>query len=484
MSENRDLRIGFIRSGVNPEHVLAYKGLLNNYDIQTFAVCETCNEYREYDESIKVYCFEIWLQKRWNKISAGDLLQYQKRYAWYNLWEVYYTDRYMRFKYNYSDACRLIVGALSFWEYVYKDSKAGYIVSDCIIGAHNFYGMIVGERFNVNYISIQSGRYKKYYSYFSLKEGYESVEFDQLNNSNAPVTADEIRFVKDYIEEYTGKNQHPEYIHTSINATRKIRKTAGFYLKRIKNISYLWDKKFDNKYNTKLYKGKWTTLDPAKEAVRGKCIKKFLKNPNPDEKYVLYPLHFQPEASTCVYARKYENQLYFIEQLAKSVPAGLMIYVKEHMVRQGHRPLSFYRALEKYPNVKLINPEYSGHELIKKSEYLICLTSTMGFEALMYGKPVFVCGDCFFEGFSGVTRIHDIFDEKNKLNHPPVQDRALYMKQMAYYFRTLHLCTTQEQPMNDEDAEGLADVRKQTVDELVLFIDKNQKGSVQCNSKN
>ncbi len=465
-------KIGFLRSGVHPDHVLAYQKMLAKKGIGVFAVCEAVYEKKEYHDTIQVYCFEDWLRAKWGKIDISDLEQYQKKYAEYNLWEIYYTDRYMRYKYHYEDACKMMIGAFSFWEYTLRKSGADFIVSDCIIGAHNFIGMIVGQKRRVPYISIQGGRYKKYYSFFSLKEGYVDREYDAFAKKQEKLSDGEIQFVRKFIYDYINNNRHPEYIYADVNANKEWGKTIGYYLKRIKNVSYLWDRKFANKFDTKQYKGKWKTLEPAVETARRQMIKPYFEKPDNKEKYVLFPLHFQPEASTCVYARKYENQLYFIEQLSKSIPAGMVIYVKEHMVRQGHRPLSFYRRLKKYPNVKIIGPDISGSTLISHCEFVVCLTSTMGFEALMYGKPVFICGSCFFENFSGAQKIRDVFDEKEKFLTPPTQDRGLYIRQMAYYFRSLHLCTTQEQPMDDEDTQGLAKVREETVKALLNYIEQ------------
>ena len=113
---------------------------------------------------------------------------------------------------------------------------------------------------------------------------------------------------------------------STVMESRQLSKTLISYLKKIKNISYLWDSRFKNKYDIHLYKGCKQRLDPLIEAVRKPIIQKFFHEPDYNEDYILFPLHFQPEASTCVYARKYENQLYFIEQLTKSIPVGKILY--------------------------------------------------------------------------------------------------------------------------------------------------------------
>lgn len=462
--------IGFTRSGVHPENVLAYKKKLYEYGFDAFGICEDLNEKKQYDPSIKVFCLEEWLEKKWKSIDISELASYQEKYNDYNLWEVYYTDRYIRYKYSYEDAIRVLIGMITFWEDILVKTDVSYILSDCIIGANNFIGMIVGKKVGTTYISMATGRGKKYYSFFSTGEGYINDRLVNMIDEKMVLSEEDVEKAKDYIQEYIYNRRQPYYMNAKVDLNKRIGKTLLFYLKRIKNISYLWDKKFDNKYNIHLYKGKKQTLLPLAEAIRKPIINIYFHEPNYSDDYILFPLHFQPEASTCVYARKYENQLFFIEQMAKSIPVDKILYVKEHFVLQGHRPLSFYKQLEKYPNVKLISPNSDNNKLIKHSSFLICLTSTMGFEALMYGKPVFICGNCFYENFSGVQKIYDVFNEKEKFLAPPKQDRELYLRQMAYYLKTLKFCTMQEEPLYEETQENLIKIQNNSIDEVIKFI--------------
>lgn len=462
--------IGFIRSGVHPDFVLSFKHTLNNMQIEVFAICEDINEKKQYDESILVFCLEEWLETNWNLINIEDLEIYQERYNTYSLWEIYHTDRYIRYKYKYHDAIRVLIGMISFWEYIYTSTKASYIISDSIIGANTFFAMIVGKKFNAEFISIVDGRGKKYFSYLSTGEGYVDNKLSVLLHENKEIEKNDLEYTKQYIDEYIGNRKQPAYMSDLGNANKQLGATLLFYLKRLKNISYLWDKKFNNKYNIHLYRERISSLSTLMEAIRKPQISKYFADPDYNEKYVLVPLHFQPEASTCVFARKYENQLFFIEQLSKSIPADKILYVKEHSVRQGHRPLSFYKQLEKYPNVKLIAPDINNHILIQNSSYIVCLTSTMGYEALMYGKPVFVCGDCFFENFPGVIKIHDVFDEKEKFFNPPQQDRDEYLRFMTYYLRSLRFCTVLESTVFNETEEEISIIQKETIKWILDFI--------------
>ena len=77
--------------------------------------------------------------------------------------------------------------------------------------------------------------------------------------------------------------------------------------------------------------------------------------------FVYYPLHSEPERALSIAAPFFTNQIDVITNIAKSLPVGYKLFVKEHpsmtLKRGTGRKLSFYKDLLKLPNVKLIHPE-------------------------------------------------------------------------------------------------------------------------------
>ena len=58
------------------------------------------------------------------------------------------------------------------------------------------------------------------------------------------------------------------------------------------------------------------------------------------------------------------------------------------------------------PNTVLLDPYYPLKENLSKFDAAICLTSTVGFEALEQGVPVYVLGRVFYENYPGCIRIN------------------------------------------------------------------------------
>ncbi len=464
--------IGFLRNGVHPKHVLAYREILRKKDIDAFAVCMVSRERREYDVSLRVYCFEDYLEKYWNSLDRDCLFDYQKLYDEYNLWEIYYTDRYMRYKYDYNEASKIIVGLIDFWEEIFSSEHVLCLVNDVIIGAYNFIGMIVGKKYNVEYISLPTARQGRNMTFFSICEGWRNEVFERLMRNGYRASQDEYFAAEKYIKDYIEKKREPLYMEKA-RISDKLSSQLVRVIKKVRKIHFLWDGHYNRPYDTMTYKSQKNVIKPFMVWYRRKEMFKFFSSPDFElDKFILFPLHYQPEASTCVYARKYENQLFFIEQLSKSIPAGLKIYVKEHSTLPGSRALAFYREVQKYPNIKLISPMENIHELIRNATYLVVLTSTAGFEALMYGKPVFVCGDVFYENFSGVRRIHDVFDQKKEFLNPPIQNREEYINQMACYLKTLNICSTVEEQFQEESPENLSRLQNQTIASILKYLEE------------
>jgi hypothetical protein len=122
----------------------------------------------------------------------------------------------------------------------------------------------------------------------------------------------------------------------------------------------------------------------------------YFDRPMTGERYVLYPIHFQPEASTLVQAPYYLDQASLIEDISKSLPVGYQLYVKEHVSNRGRRPLAFYKRLRETFGVRLLGPDEDTWALIRDAAAVAVITGTVGWEGLLFGKPVVTFGDVFY----------------------------------------------------------------------------------------
>lgn len=122
----------------------------------------------------------------------------------------------------------------------------------------------------------------------------------------------------------------------------------------------------------------------------------------PDEDYVFYPLHYEPEIALLLVAPFFTDQINLIKQIARSLPVGFTLAVKEHPQMVDYRLRSYYQELKKIPNVKLISPEVVSFDLLKKAKLVTTITGTVGWEGVQLGRPVITFGHVFYNTLSGV----------------------------------------------------------------------------------
>lgn len=108
--------------------------------------------------------------------------------------------------------------------------------------------------------------------------------------------------------------------------------------------------------------------------------------------FAFYPLHKEPEVTLLVYSKPYLNQIEVIRNLARSLPVGMKLLVKEHPAALGYRGTGYYRKLLEIPNVLLVDPSVKSRDLVQASKLVAVISGSVGLEAVMMAKPVVVFG--------------------------------------------------------------------------------------------
>jgi hypothetical protein len=154
----------------------------------------------------------------------------------------------------------------------------------------------------------------------------------------------------------------------------------------------------------------WTLLaQNARELVRARASR-LLYDTMPSRPFVYFPLHVTDDYKIKKIIPHCQDQASIVEQVADALPPGYDLVLKEHPMSVGRNTLSLLRRLKRRPNVRLVSPYVSSHELIDAAEAVAVISSTVGLEALLYDKPVLTLGQPFYAGY-GVTVDVDSFRE-------------------------------------------------------------------------
>jgi hypothetical protein len=426
----------YARAGQTKLYPLIAKKL-NNYDY--CYIVQNEDEEREIrrldkDVSINIYNITSFISANWKNESYLniDLSNFEKEYKIDSLWNLFYFDRFL-VKYNYFDAVKLIKLHIAFTKLILEKEKPDYFVNEEIAIFFPFLFAKISVKENCKYVGFSV---PKNYAYSKTLFKDENGQYPQLNKIyfNRNITAEELVIARKSIENIVASKDKPEYMLVSGKrpqlSVRDVYR-LGKYFFSLFNRKNHYD--YEGRNNNQYY------LENSLFYFRQLNQKYFFKKPNFNDKYILYPLHYTPEATTLVSASFFEKQLIIIDFLAKSIPGDMILYVKEHYAKLGHKPTSFYKEIkESYPNVKLIDPWADSFKLIEKSQAVAVLTSTAGWEALMCQKPVIIFGDVFYDKFKYAHKIDLISnrtlakDIKHALETKI--DKQIYNEEFNYFF--------------------------------------------------
>ena len=132
----------------------------------------------------------------------------------------------------------------------------------------------------------------------------------------------------------------------------------------------------------------------------GKELKQFYDKvsvaPDYSQKYIYFPLHYQPEMTTSPSAGDYVHQYLAVELLAKHLPKDVWIFVKIHpltLTCWGSIGAEQIKRMHQISKVKFITAAADTVILAKHSIAVASMTGTIGYEAMYLKKPYFMFGN-------------------------------------------------------------------------------------------
>ncbi|WP_313151770.1 capsular polysaccharide export protein, LipB/KpsS family [Lacrimispora sp.] len=363
-------------------------------------------------EKIEIYEVSRFFEAHWNEFTFDKFVEYENEYECAPLWKYVYTDRFL-INQDYEYCIKITAGYFMFFEKIFSEGGIDFYYDEAIATLQSYIAYIVGKKLGVQYVSQMTARggLDATYHYF-LNDQYQMDMLFNNNYRNCEYSDNEKDKADKYLEEFENKDIKPANM---IFTGGKPKFKLSYLLLPLKYLKARMNPADKDKYFYMYYKQSKIVLEPIEFYFRYLQSRKFYKKADYSKKYVYFPLHYQPEASTIVCAQKYEKQLFFIDSWAKSLPADTVLFVKEHYAVLGHRDLSFYKELRKYPNVVLVDPWENSRKLMQNAVAVTTLTGTAGYEAMLLRKPIFLGGEIFFSNAPGVIKVTEIFDNYLKL---------------------------------------------------------------------
>lgn len=153
---------------------------------------------------------------------------------------------------------------------------------------------------------------------------------------------------------------------------------------------------------------------------------------------VFYPLHEEPEATLNYMSEFYSNQVATIENILKCLKPNQVLVVKEHPVDKGSLlRRKFWDIRARNSALFFLPGELHGREVLARADRVVTLTSTVGWEAAVIGKPVYVLGEIFYNHLPGVEEIVSWKQLKAAMRRPVSDSRRLNVEEAERFVADL-----------------------------------------------
>jgi hypothetical protein len=340
------------------------------------------------------------------------------------------ADRHLLKDRSYDQIMRMVEISLQEIAAAYDRANPSFVFSEDVSCFHSYLHFALARERGIKFWCITSARLPDRLSVYSggmqRWDKLEQLFGDLLERG---LTTSERKQAEDYV---TAFRQRP--VRPSGMATRA--RKPKIELSDWNRLTYAASRYFGDRDDP--------TATPPLQAIQQRLtrmarvasadLRGIFESPVEGEKYVLYPIHFQPEASTLVQAPLYVDQVALLRDMAASLPIDHRLYVKEHVSNRGRRPLDFYNQIRAIPSVRLLGPDEDTWALIRGASVIAVITGTVGWEGVLFDKPVVTFGDVFFNHLPHVYRAgrapkddwYRIFNEAGT-RHVPNREAVLCM---------------------------------------------------------
>ncbi len=322
----------------------------------------------------------------------GRLAAIERRYPEHPLWRYVWADRSW-VRCGYDEIRKRLVVCFEYFEELYGREKPDLLLTNAFGSMPQLISQEVARKQGIPLIRPMALRLQD--RYILSDNATEDVSWvtDYLTGRR-PLSEAARAEVLQFLDEFRRHTERPAYL--ALRA-KEHEVTAGHFYRFFRYIYRYWF--------TGAFKGEHSKANPFKRlrddiswrVQRARFARaEQWDSYRTDEKYVYFPLHYQPEASTMSLAPFYLDQLNIIENLSKSLPIGYRLYVKEHSYMLGRRSAEYYARIKALANVRLVSPFTDSFEIIERSSLVFTITGTPGLEAMILKRPVVVLGAAYF----------------------------------------------------------------------------------------
>ena len=388
------------------------KALQDKKNYEKYAIIET-NKARSFYENQDLVSFKkLWyFRDCFSNLHSEPNLEYlekfEKKYK-INLWKHVYSDIVFNqynnyYKFSEKEILRVLEAECKFFENIFEEINPDFLIIK--VTDMSYMEILKNICYSKKITVLTLG-----FTRLGIRANI-SQEFDKLDNQtiqNKQIkNIEQFDEIKKYVSQYAKKQS--DFV-TNFRSSKIKWAIAG--LKYLGLVSNKKHRHYYVYYGHSLFRTIFNEISfILKRRYRSSFIdRNLMKKIKLDMPFVYFPLQLEPERTILVPAPFYSDQIEVITHIAKSLPVGYKLVVKEHPMQEirGWRPISHYNEIKNMPNVEYYHPSVPSKTLIEKCSLVATITGTSGLEAAINGKPSVVFADTIYSELPSVFRIRNI----------------------------------------------------------------------------
>lgn len=360
--------------------------------------------------------WEIFQNAKKNKLSQKQVLNLNNSAKDINIWKSIIGDRRL----IYGKNCKSIEDYKTRYDDNFLYSLANQFIEEftsfidkfkpnIVIGFNPVtFGELLGieilKNLNIPVLQLHSSRIENYFALHDNLIGTSS-HFTRIIKNHSSISKKSLDLSKKFITKYSkhgliyeGVNIKKNKFSTKFSILKTFNQLPSAIFNEIKkNLNST----FKNDHHDNGILIPWYYENIVQNIRKKQCLSylqnsKRIKNLNDLKKiksFAFYPLHSEPEVAIQVLAHPYhKNQIELVRNIAASLPFGMPLIIKEHPRSFGVRSLEFYKRILEIPNAYFCEFEIKSNQILKLSEIVFVISSTIGLEAAILGKPLVILG--------------------------------------------------------------------------------------------
>lgn len=425
--------------------------LQKNYDCDLFAIFDVTNKPKNFFQQQDLVKFQkTWfyhdhIAKNHDRVDEAYLQSFEKKYN-IDLWKLAMNERFFYlyndfYKFTSNEILSILEQECKLFEEVLDSVKPDFFITiDPPLHHHRLFYEMCRKR-GVKVLLLHHSRLGN-----KMMISKDAERLDNYDVENTQLTNKSYEELQKCLDSF---NRH----EIQKNTNKKLFSSkSSLFQAAIKFLLFFENENIRTHYTyygrTKFRVLSHKIIVELRQMYRNSFMNKnLLKGVDLTKPFIYFPLHMDMEQNPLITAPFYTNQVEVIRHIAKSLPIGYKIYVKEHpsQIHRGWRKISVYKEILDIPNVFLIHPSYPAQNLYRNCSLIITISGSSGLEGAFYKKPSIILTDLRYSILPSVYRLKSLEDLPNairtslqkKVNAADLEKYLIHVDKNSFEFNYL-----------------------------------------------